>query len=330
MSGQDGSTTQEAIIGRIANDAVAYANTTGDGPSISITRDAVSASTAHTLTELGFHVGAHVSFTYDSSTGLAADIRLLDRPELYRDDVVRGDDVPLPDPPPLEDIDDGAQFELDPGQRANVTRRFMRAFSKDTMKFGQLIDTETLLPGDLLLTREGKPDDVGRMIVDTQSNGGYTDNHARWTHAAMYVGDGTNVIESTFETLFDAGVRLTSFDSYCQGAHFLRFRRPRHFKIERDGWRTCVCAMAKLNRSYDFRDALSMWFKVRFRKKSFNSKDVRRSDSEMVICSTLYADAYNEATRRSLGEINGICVPAWLSLSDEFKDVAVSWVGIKQ
>jgi hypothetical protein len=146
----------------------------------------------------------------------------------------------------------------------------------------------------------------------------------------MYVGDGTNVIESTFETLFDAGVRLTSFDSYCQGAHFLRIRRPRHFKIERDGWRACVCAMAKLNRSYDFRDALSMWFKVRFRKKSFNSKDVRRSDSEMVICSTLYADAYNEATRRSLGEINGICVPAWLSLSDEFKDVAVSWVGIKQ
>ena len=52
--------------------------------------------------------------------------------------------------------------------------------------------------------------------------------------------------------------------------------------------------------------------------------------SDAVVCSTFYADSYNEAFRSTLGEVNGSCVPAWLSQSNAFVDVATSWLKLAE
>jgi hypothetical protein len=59
------------------------------------------------------------------------------------------------------------------------------------------------------------------------------------------------------------------------------------------------------------------------RRVGFYDPESRRPTCKAVICSTLYADAYSEAMRRSLGEHGGVCVP--LSVSADFSDITVSW-----
>ena len=145
----------------------------------------------------------------------------------------------------------------------------------------------------------------------------------------MYLGDKSSIVEATFDSIYANGsVRITSLDDYCQGNHLLRFRRSRYVQIPSDGWPLCVRALSRLQRPYSFAQAAILWWKVVMRKATFDNDEFNRSTSKAVICSTLYADAYTEATRRTLGEISGVCVPAWLSVSDEFDDVATQWLGI--
>jgi hypothetical protein len=221
------------------------------------------------------------------------------------------------------------QLELSPDAAAAGATSVTRALPRATRKFGKLVDVSTLCPGDLVLTREVAPDAISKLICKVQEDGGYAAPDARWTHAAMYVGDGLSVVEATFDSVAKGGdVRLTSLDEYCQGAHSLRFRRSNYLANEKDGWRVCVRALARMKRAYGLLEAAAMWFNVVFRKKGFHSSDLWLPTNSAVICSTLYADAYNEATRRTLGEVNGTCVPAWLSGSDEFADVGVSWASL--
>ena len=146
----------------------------------------------------------------------------------------------------------------------------------------------------------------------------------------MYVGDGANVVEATFDSVLGGGnVRLTSLDDYSQGSYSLRFRRSKYIADEREGWRICIRAMSRLGKPYDFVQAVLMWFSVVFKGRGFFSGEMQRPTSAAVICSMLYADSYNEATRRSLGEVSGICVPAWLSRSEEFSDIQAEWLEIE-
>jgi hypothetical protein len=190
------------------------------------------------------------------------------------------------------------------------------------------VDTSALAPGDLVLTSELEPDKISSLIVGVQKQGGYHHDDARWTHAAMYVGDGTSVVEATFDSVREGGdVRLTNLDEYCKGQHMLRFRRSRYIHDTQLGWKVCVRAFSRLKRPYSFAAAARLWFDVVIRGGGFFD-DKERPVSKAVICSTLYADSYNEATRRLLGEVSGVCVPAWLSCSDEFEDVQPEWLSI--
>jgi len=160
-----------------------------------------------------------------------------------------------------------------------------------------------------------------------QQKGGYHPDDAMWTHAAMYVGDGASIVEATFDNLREGGdVRLTNLDDYCTGKHVLKFRRSRYVTDTQLGWKVCVRAFSRLKKPYSFAAAARMWFDVAIRGNGFY--DQERPVSKAVICSTLYADSYNEATRRLLGEVSGVCVPAWLSGSDEFEDVQPEWLSI--
>ena len=121
---------------------------------------------------------------------------------------------------------------------------------------------------------------------------------------------------------------MTPLDEYCRGDTVLRFRRSK-FITGDAGWLLCVRALSRLRQPYDFLQAARLWWDVFIRRTGFYDGRNRQATSEAVICSTLYAEAYNETLRRRLGEIGGVCVPAWLSISDEFADLDVGWLRIQ-
>ncbi|HTV49185.1 MAG TPA: hypothetical protein VMG59_12155 [Phycisphaerae bacterium] len=222
------------------------------------------------------------------------------------------------------------QHELLPNNDSKGTISDLRALPDTTRKFGKLIDTKKLCAGDLLLVRDVKVNDfVSKWISQVQNKGGYKDQDAQWTHAAMYIGDGYNVVEATFDSLVRGGnVRITNLDKYCNGTSVLRFRRPKYIKEERQGWRLCIRALSRLNIPYNFAETVKMWFNTVLGGVGFYSEKVKYHTSRALICSTLYADSYNEAFNKNLGEKCGACLPAFLSLSEEFDDVEVSWLKI--
>ena len=57
-------------------------------------------------------------------------------------------------------------------------------------KFGFIPDFQLWEPGDLLLFSAVEMNGVQRAIVKAQERIGYADEHARWHHAAVYIGCG--------------------------------------------------------------------------------------------------------------------------------------------
>jgi hypothetical protein len=220
--------------------------------------------------------------------------------------------------------------ELLPNEDVIGYRRISSALPLMTRKFGKVLNLNDLMPGDLLLTREITPDKISAQISEVQSKGGYSTSDSVWTHAAMYVGDDIHVVEATFDNITSGGnVRLTKLDTYCDGKYALRFRRSKFISNEREGWRICVCALKRLGDPYDIPFITEMWCKVVWGKNGFYNDYFKEGfTKKAVVCSTLYAEAYSEATRRILGEVNGICVPAWLSAADDFLDIEVGWMKI--
>lgn len=194
-------------------------------------------------------------------------------------------------------------------------------------KFGKFVSTDPMQPGDLLLCREIAPDATSRQIHATQK-AGFDDIDARWTHAALYLGDGASLLEATFTTQpFFQGVKVTALWEYC-GSHALRCRRPLLLKSDREkGWLLAIKAMLSLGANYDFKQLLKVAYK--FRKKLFGGMLEIAPLEPALICSTLYSQAFNLAFKHRLGEDNGICIPAYLSQSDEFEDVALAWHPIR-
>ena len=61
-------------------------------------------------------------------------------------------------------------------------------------KFGFVPNLNALLPGDVLLVTA--PRSVPLVVRTAQRSYGFSPEHARWTHAALYIGDG-QIIEAT-------------------------------------------------------------------------------------------------------------------------------------
>lgn len=203
-----------------------------------------------------------------------------------------------------------------------------RAIEPRVREFGKFIATDSLWPGDLVLTREMGADFISEEIRALQRDAGYSDpTDSIWTHAAMYVGDGQRLIEATFETVLGGKVQIANIDHYC-GAHGIRVRRSKFISSEREGWLMVIRAMAKIGTPYAMLEGIKHWWNLRIKKKGFWLDERQYRTGDAVVCSTLYADAYNETTRRSLGELNGVCFPAWLSQTDEFHDLPLQWLRI--
>jgi hypothetical protein len=204
------------------------------------------------------------------------------------------------------------------------------AIPPDFRNFGKFFDTSSWRPGDLILTRELQPDFVGRWIQKAQVKGGYAPDDSRWSHAAMYVGDGLTVCEATFSFKGGAhGVVLTQLWDYCFGDSAIRIRRPTSVS-NRDAHLLVINAMTHLRKPYAFRQLIKLGFRALTGRGFWSSSVGPALFPAALVCSTLYADAFARLTRRVLGEQNnGHCTPAYLSQCSDFQDVQAEWLPIK-
>jgi hypothetical protein len=317
-------TRSQGEVVRVVGDSLAYVSIDGGARALSFVPDVLDNYRGETFTERLIKEGTIVDVAWQPTSGLVTSV-VVDSSTSHRGgETTRSRDTSTIRPARANTQD--LQLELHPDRIAAQSARALRALPPATRKFGKLVDTGILAPGDLLLARDLAPKGISKLITDVQCDGGYHADDARWTHAAMYVGDGENVVEATFDSVQDGGdVRLTSLDEYSEGLCSLRFRRSKYVRDERQGWRVCVRALSRLKEPYDMIQAARMWFNIVIRGRGFFDDKRRQSTSSAVICSTLYADSYNEVTRRTLGEVSGVCVPAWLSVSGEFEDIQAEW-----
>jgi len=325
-----------AIVKRIADDSLGYVN--AGGRSLSFTADTIENYRGQSLAELGITEGATIRYVLDD---LGRITQIFQVPESQDSDdeepVLVGSRTPF-EPPQAKDVSqkfyplppNNNQRELRPDSLAGGEIRPGRALPAKTRDFGRLIDISNLRAGDLLLTRDISGGNwISKTIVDVQNRIGYGPSDARWIHVAMYLGDGANVVEATIDSVMSGGsVRITHLDDYSDGTNILRFRRSKFIKQEQDGWRVCVCALSRLGKPYSIFGALKAWLQALIGNAVAYDSKQKTFLSGTVVCSTLYADSFNEALRLSLGEDNGICVPAWFSATNDFDDVDVQWLQI--
>jgi hypothetical protein len=321
-------------IGRVVDNSLAYITLDGDDKTLCFSPNVLDRYQGQSFAEYGITTGAKVSVEWNSDAEVVNRVAIGSQALADADSrrsAFGSKEHPKNDKKASSERQEEmpAQIELHPAQEPRGTANIFSALPKETRAFGKIVNTADLLPGDLMLAREIEPDNISRMIANTQEGGGYHQQDTRWTHAAMYLGDGANVVEATFDSILKGGsVRVTNLFKYSQGAHALRFRRSHYVADDRQRWRLCIRAMTRLGKPYDFKEAAAIFIKVVLRGDGFFSDEMRRFVDGAVICSLLYSDAYGEAIRRVLGEREGVCVPAWLSGSDEFEDVKTNWASI--
>lgn len=187
---------------------------------------------------------------------------------------------------------------------------------------GYLVDVESLQPGDLILTSaRSKFKLVPSGISFAHQLGGYAWDHARWTHAAVYVGDFL-VCEATGE-----GVRLGSV-TQLTAEYNLRVRRGCHqgAMIDREtGWRIALYSLMRLNQRYDS-GLIGKLFGMAVKGYDEYRPQPPKQPTETVICSELFQDAYCRATHVQLqNPMSREVTPAFLSATPLLEDVPCRW-----
>lgn len=192
---------------------------------------------------------------------------------------------------------------------------------------GRFFNTANWWPGDVLLFRHATPTFFQKQIQSFQTRGGYSVEDACWTHAAIYMGEGLSVCEATIPgwQVWDGKVTVSELYKYV-GSHHVRVCRSADVVDREMGWNIVVHALRQLGKPYDLQ-RIADFARSMFRQRGFWSFDIgERVSRHALICSTLYADAYNAVTGRTMGEkTNGICVPAFLSQCHGLKDVCPQW-----
>lgn len=190
---------------------------------------------------------------------------------------------------------------------------------QEVWDLGHLPALEQLLPGDLILVSPVSPSFKQRGIRDAQKRGGYHEDDARWTHAAVYLGFNFDICESTIE-----GVHIASLLDYLATC-LVRIRRDKSTLGQDQRWRIAVSAASQMRRGYGFLSVVKIFFRalVGLHVRQYSGT---QSPSKLT-CSELYADAYCEATGRTLdwNHPGKDISPALLSFTDELVDVPVEW-----
>lgn len=208
------------------------------------------------------------------------------------------------------------QLVLDPA-RVDGTQAFVSVslLSQKTRNFGFVPAVESLLPGDLILYSD--TDTVSRLITASQERAGFAREHARWSHAAVYLDDGFLV-----EALPLSGVNQRSiYEGIPSG--LLRFRRLQSLSPI-DRYRVALRALSRLGQTYSIgkvpklslRMAAGLW-----------KRRAAPDEKGIVICSQIYHDSVVEITRSYLDHcpVDAAVTPAHLSCSDDLVDLDIGW-----
>lgn len=177
------------------------------------------------------------------------------------------------------------------------------------------------LPGDLILSREPSPGIIDRSIARAQERGGFSSEHARWTHAAVFLFD-----DLLLEALPLRGVVQESIYNYLPET-IMRVRRDVAASSDHR-FTVALRALSMLGKRYSLVGAfglgrdllLGLW-----------NKDVLTSNRYVVICSQVYSDAYSSTTDTVLKAcpIDTPVTPAHLSATSSLVDVAIDWMKLR-
>lgn len=196
-------------------------------------------------------------------------------------------------------------------------------------QWGRILKTSGLLPGDLVLVRSMKPDRTSRAIHQAQTDGGFPERHAQWTHAAVYLGDDEHVCEANVkEENVRWGVDMRSIFHYCDGVHALKVRRP-IVRNERQRIRIVIGALLHVGKRYSLLEVLSFAKAAASGKGFWQNGRKRRIRPRALVCSTLYQDAYNYSFTGTTVRMGSLCTPAHLSSSRDLEDVDdIGWLNL--
>ncbi len=215
-----------------------------------------------------------------------------------------------------------AQAYLDPRNRVTVgTWQPKEPIPEWIRGFGLYPDTSSWLPGDLILVSNIEPNWSHKIIEWVQRKGGYSNDDARWHHAAVYLGD-----DSICEADTD-GVKYKPIYRYVKGKHLIRVRRDNDLDLN-TRWRIALRSMTKLKEAYGFLYLPSLLDSAISGFWQPNSKSLR-VPSHAKICSQLYADAYSTVTGKVLyNTSSGEITPAFLSLTSQLSDINSHWLEV--
>ena len=186
--------------------------------------------------------------------------------------------------------------------------------------FGKFPNIEDWLPGDVVLVSSVKPDWVTRKIIETQSRS-YDPDHARWQHAAIYMGNGF-LAEATTR-----GVKYHSVQNYV-GHYYLQVRRNPNLTADQR-WLVAIEAGVRLREAYRYADIFTI-YRRSFPKLSRQIRPNVMIQASSVICSQLCQDAHAKVTNRLIVSlaVNPV-VPAALSQTEMLNDVRTCWCAIR-
>lgn len=187
-------------------------------------------------------------------------------------------------------------------------------------EFGYVPNFEDWLPGDLLLYSTSRPTFSQRKIVDAQIKLNYATEHARWHHAAVYIGD-RYLCEAQ-----PGGVRYHPVVETIDSNILVRVRRDRSLD-ESQRFRLAIRALMRLSRPYSYTSILRALLRP-LNPKRF--KMTLRLPERALICSQLFHEAYMEATGSTLVDRADIAVvPAKLSAVDKLEDIRTHWARLE-
>ena len=183
-------------------------------------------------------------------------------------------------------------------------------------ELGYCPDYDAWNPGDLILVSSLKPGFIANSIRKVQKKGGYLECHAKWEHAAVYIGSGAICEANRNGVVVD-----TIFRYSCD--HLIRVRRNTTLTKDQ-GWELAVNALKRQNCSYSMLSIVNLYFKslVGFHRAGSSINFPKSA----IICSELYADSHVKVCGQVLGNVhNGEITPASLSNDSLLTDLQINW-----
>jgi hypothetical protein len=190
------------------------------------------------------------------------------------------------------------------------------------------------LPGDLLLFRERTPSGPSDAITRVQSLD-FAANDARWTHVAMYAGEG-ELIDATLEKPHRGdgdGIRRRAVSEYIPHGHVRVRRDPTLTTAQRDD--LVEYAAGLCGREYSIPRAVQLFGQFVQSRAPWlvplvdDLTDVRLANETMgYVCSDVYTVSYEFITDKTIATVEKIPSPALLSASPVFIDIEVTWCEI--